>query len=215
MECLMFGVASPMAADVHGILSRLGWEVRAFVNGVEGAERSGGPEWTDLDAVEPEWLALPVVIPIFTPGHRRSALSQALDAGFVDFPAAVDPTAVVADSSVPGRGCVANAGAIVAANVAIGEFVHLNRGASVGHDNVIDDFASLGPGCVLTGDVRVGRGGFIGAGAVVNPGVHIGANAVVGAGSVVLRDVDPHTVVVGNPAETKKTGIAGYKDLSA
>ncbi len=210
----MFGVASPMAADVHGILGRLGWDVRAFVNGVDGAVPTGVPTWTDLASVDPAWLSMPVVIPIFTPGHRRSALRQAIDAGFVDFPAVVDPTAVVAGASTPGRGTVVNAGVIVGANVTVGEFVHLNRGANIGHDDVIDDFASLAPGCVLTGGVHVGRGAFIGAGAVVNPGVRIGANAVVGAGAVVLRDVDPQTVVVGNPAQTKKRDIAGYKDLS-
>lgn len=42
---------------------------------------------------------------------------------------------------------------------------------------------------------------WIGAGAVVNPGVTIGAGAVVEAGAVVVSDVEPDTLVAGNPAK--------------
>jgi acetyltransferase-like isoleucine patch superfamily enzyme len=41
---------------------------------------------------------------------------------------------------------------------------------------------------------------WIGNRVIVLDGVTIGAGAVVGAGSVVTRDVEPHAVVVGNPA---------------
>ena len=34
------------------------------------------------------------------------------------------------------------------------------------------------------------------------PGVHIGDGAIIGANSVVGSNVEPYTVVVGNPAET-------------
>jgi len=42
---------------------------------------------------------------------------------------------------------------------------------------------------------------WIGAGAFVGPGVTIGEGAVVGARSVVTKDVEPWTVVAGNPAK--------------
>ena len=41
----------------------------------------------------------------------------------------------------------------------------------------------------------------IGARAIVLPGVTIGEGAVVGAGAVVTKDVEPFTVVGGNPAK--------------
>jgi len=47
---------------------------------------------------------------------------------------------------------------------------------------------------------RVRRRASIGSGAVILCGVTIGEGAMVGAGSVVTRDVEPHTVVAGNPA---------------
>ena len=41
----------------------------------------------------------------------------------------------------------------------------------------------------------------IGQNAVILPGVHIGDGAIIGANSVVGSDVDPYTIVVGNPAK--------------
>ena len=42
---------------------------------------------------------------------------------------------------------------------------------------------------------------WIATGAYVLPGVTIGEGSVVGAGSVVTKDVEPWTVVAGNPAK--------------
>lgn len=49
--------------------------------------------------------------------------------------------------------------------------------------------------------VHICRKVWIGAGATILPGVTIGENAVVGAGSVVTHDVEPNTLVAGNPAK--------------
>jgi UDP-2-acetamido-3-amino-2,3-dideoxy-glucuronate N-acetyltransferase len=46
----------------------------------------------------------------------------------------------------------------------------------------------------------VACGASIGSGAVVLGGLRVGEEAVVGAGAVVTRDVEPRTIVVGNPA---------------
>lgn len=46
----------------------------------------------------------------------------------------------------------------------------------------------------------VRRRASIGSGAVVLAGIEIGEGATVGAGAVVTRDVEPGTVVAGNPA---------------
>lgn len=42
---------------------------------------------------------------------------------------------------------------------------------------------------------------WIGARAIILPGVKIGEGAVIGAGSVVTKDVDPYSIVAGNPAK--------------
>ena len=53
--------------------------------------------------------------------------------------------------------------------------------------------------------IRIGRGAWIGARACVLKGVRVGEGAVVGMGSVVTRNVEPRTVVAGNPARLIRT----------
>lgn len=48
--------------------------------------------------------------------------------------------------------------------------------------------------------VTIGRGSFLGIGSAVLMGVTLGEHVYVGAGAVVTSDVEPHTLVVGNPA---------------
>ena len=49
--------------------------------------------------------------------------------------------------------------------------------------------------------ITIGDDVWVGGAAVICPGVTIGNNSVVGAGSVVTKDVEPYTVVAGNPAK--------------
>lgn len=54
------------------------------------------------------------------------------------------------------------------------------------------------------GVITVKNDAWIGAGSIIMNGVTIGEESIVGAGSVVTKDVEPHTVVVGNPARKIK-----------
>ncbi|MFM2061305.1 MAG: hypothetical protein RLZZ507_975 [Cyanobacteriota bacterium] len=53
--------------------------------------------------------------------------------------------------------------------------------------------------------ITIGEDCWIGAGACILPGVKIGDGAVIGAMAVVTKDVEPYTVVAGNPAKVIKT----------
>jgi acetyltransferase-like isoleucine patch superfamily enzyme len=52
--------------------------------------------------------------------------------------------------------------------------------------------------------ISIEEGAWIGAGACVLDGVTVGRGAVVGANAVVTRDVPPHTLVAGSPAQVVK-----------
>lgn len=68
---------------------------------------------------------------------------------------------------------------------------------------------------LLVRDVHVCRNAWIGAGATILPGVTVGENAVVGAGSIVTKDVEPNTVVVGNPAHViRRLDPARFAEIS-
>ena len=51
------------------------------------------------------------------------------------------------------------------------------------------------------GDTVIGNDVWIGQNAVILPGVHVGNGAIIGANSVVGNNVEPYSVVVGNPAK--------------
>lgn len=69
---------------------------------------------------------------------------------------------------------------------------------TLGHDPRSPDFADRG------GDVIIGNQVWIGYRAIILPGVTIGDGAVVGAGAIVTKNVEPYTIMAGNPA--KKIG---------
>ena len=51
------------------------------------------------------------------------------------------------------------------------------------------------------GDTVIGSDVWIGQNATILPGVHIGDGAIIGANSVVASDVEPYSIVVGNPVK--------------
>lgn len=54
------------------------------------------------------------------------------------------------------------------------------------------------------GDTIINSDSWIGMGATIMPGVNIGEGAIVAAHSVVIKDVEPYSVVAGNPAKVIK-----------
>ena len=53
----------------------------------------------------------------------------------------------------------------------------------------------------LKGDTVIGNDVWIGQNATILPGVHIGDGAIIGLNSVVGSNVEPYTIVAGNPAK--------------
>ena len=60
---------------------------------------------------------------------------------------------------------------------------------------------------LVTKPVEIGAGAWIGAKAIVLPGVRIGEGAVIAAGAVVTKNVEPWTIVGGNPARVIKKRV--------
>ncbi len=103
---------------------------------------------------------------------------------------------------------------VAAESIEIGDDVLLSWGVTiVDHQSHALDFADRAGDVTgwLTGDkdwskvaiapVLVGNKVWVGFGVSILPGVTVGEGAVVGAASVVTRDVEPWTVVAGNPAK--------------
>jgi acetyltransferase-like isoleucine patch superfamily enzyme len=153
---------------------------------------------------------------------------------FVHSTAEVDGRASVGDGSAIwnwtkvregariGTGCRIGQGVYIDHDVVIGTGCKIQNGVSVYAGVTLGDYVFVGPGAMFTND-RVPRAAAgdtwaivptvvddlasIGANATVVCGVRLGRACMVGAGAVVTRDVDPHAVVVGNPAQ-----VVGYVD---
>ena len=69
------------------------------------------------------------------------------------------------------------------------------------HGCRIENHVNISTNCTLNGDVVCEEGSFIGSGVVCNGQLTIGEWGLVGSGAVVIKDVRPHTTVVGCPAK--------------
>lgn len=96
-----------------------------------------------------------------------------------------------------------------AARIGKGVLLDHGTGTVIGETATIGDFCSLLQGVTLggtgkeTGDrhPKIGCGVLIGAQATILGNIRIGEGAQVAAGSLVLKPVEPHTMVAGNPAK--------------
>lgn len=61
-------------------------------------------------------------------------------------------------------------------------------------------FENAADGYLPAGDTVIGHDVWIGSEAVIMPGVRVGSGAVIGTRALVSRDVEPYTIVGGNPA---------------
>lgn len=98
-------------------------------------------------------------------------------------------------------------------NVKIGKRCKIQAFVYIPDGVTIEDDVFVAPHVCFTNDkyppsggkhwtkTLVKRGAVIGANATILPGITIGEFATVGAGAVVTKDVEAHSVVVGNPAK--------------
>jgi acetyltransferase-like isoleucine patch superfamily enzyme len=108
-------------------------------------------------------------------------------------------------------------------NATVGKYCKIQSHTFICEGVVIEDSAFVGHGVTFINDkypsavnkegklqgeedwevipTVVKQGATIGSGSTILCNVTIGENSIVGAGSVVTKDVQPHTIVAGNPAK--------------
>jgi len=174
-----------------------GFEEIVFVD-----DRSSGPV-LGLPVLHPsELLKTDAVVIAVADGRVRQQIANRLANRFASIKA---PTVVIGADVKLGEGGVICDFSILTTSSRIGRHFQCNVHGFVAHDCVISDFVTFAPRVTCNGNVHIHEGAYIGANAVIKQGMPekplvIGVGAVVGMGAVVTKDVQPGSVVVGNPA---------------
>lgn len=124
----------------------------------------------------------------------RTGLSRAA------FATLVHPTAYLSRSARLGAGTVIFPNVTINSGARVGDHVLVLGNSVLSHDVIIGDFTCVTAGVSLSGGVELADSCYLGTNASVRGGVRVGRGSLVGMGSVVLRDVEPDSVVAGNPA---------------
>lgn len=159
-----------------------------------------------LDTLDPESVGMVNGIGQLVAGNGRRRIFENLKSKGFHFPILVHPTAWVDDTSILREGVQIMAGAIIQADVIIGENSIVNTKAGIDHDCRLGAHVHVAPGATLCGGVHVRDHAFVGSGATVIQGVAIGEGAVVGAGAVLVRDLAARQILL-SPVARKKSAL--------
>jgi len=120
----------------------------------------------------------------------------------------------IRSGSVIGSNCIISKDTFVDENVKIGNRCKIQNGVSVYQGVSIEDDVFVGPNVCFTNDkvprafnqewkiskTLIKKGASIGANATIVCGVIVGEYSMVAAGCVVTKNVEPYSLVMGNPA---------------
>jgi len=123
--------------------------------------------------------------------------------------------AQIRENSSIGKNCIISKDTYIDTGVTIGNRCKIQNGVSIYQGVSLEDDIFVGPNATFTNDkvprafdenwqitpTFIKKGASIGANATIVCGVTIGEYAMVAAGSVVTKDVEPYTLVMGNPAK--------------
>lgn len=112
------------------------------------------------------------------------------------------PTAVISRNVRLGYGVVLMPGVIISPDVTIGNHTQLYANSFVGHHTTVGDYCFIANNASVGGIVTLEEGVHIGSNCSIRERVTLGRWSIAGLGAVVLKDVEPFTKVVGNPARS-------------
>lgn len=145
--------------------------------------------------------------------HKKAIVS---DNAFIGSNTKIWINSQVRENAIIGNNCIISKDTYIDFGVKIGNNVKIQNGVSIYHGVTIEDDVFIGPNAVFTNDfyprafnknwevkeTNIKKGASICANATIVCGNTIGEYAMVGAGSVVTHDVQPYSLVIGNPAKS-------------
>lgn len=126
--------------------------------------------------------------------------------------ARIEPHAIIREHVTIHEEAIIMMGAVINIGAEIGERTMIDMNAVIGGRALIKNDCHIGAGAVIAGVIEPAYANptiiehhvLVGANAVILEGIHIGEHAVIAAGAIVTKDVQPYSVVAGNPAKVIK-----------
>lgn len=113
-----------------------------------------------------------------------------------------------------GKNCTIGQNVFIASGAILGDNCKVQNNVSIYSGIEAEDYVFFGPSCVLTNDINprcmyskngeyiktiLKKGVTLGANCTIVCGNTIGKHSLIGAGAVICKDVEPYSIMVGNP----------------
>jgi UDP-2-acetamido-3-amino-2,3-dideoxy-glucuronate N-acetyltransferase len=130
----------------------------------------------------------------------------------------------ICKDAIIGKNCNIGQNVFIAGGAVLGDNCKVQNNVSIYAGVEAEDYVFFGPSCVLTNDINprgmhgkngeyiktiLKKGVTLGANCTIVCGNTIGEHALIGAGAVICKDVEPYSIIVGNPG--RKIGIIDEK----
>jgi len=119
----------------------------------------------------------------------------------LSFPNMISKNAWISKEVKLGIGTIIYPGVCINYGTEIGDFAIINMNCSIGHNVRLSDFCTLAPGVNLAGFTSLAECVEIGIGAATKQNINIGRNSIIGGQAMVVKDVPPHSLVIGVPGK--------------
>lgn len=141
-----------------------------------------------------------IVIAVGEPSDREMLYNRVKKAGY-SLATLVHEEAFVTNTAVLGEGVVVQDGARVSIQSVIGKNTYINHRSMIGNNTQVGNHCQISANVMLEGNVQMGDAVFSGDSVSIKNHTVIGEHSILSSGSVVLKDVQPYTVMMGNPAK--------------
>lgn len=140
-----------------------------------------------------------IVIAVGEPKDREMLFIRVKKAGY-SLATLVHEEAFVTTTAVLGEGVVVQEGVRVSIQSVIGKNVYINHRSMIGNNSRVGNHCQICANVMLEGNIQMQDAVFAGDSVSIKNRTTIGEHSILSAGSVVLKDVQPYTVMMGNPA---------------
>ena len=145
--------------------------------------------------------SIAVFVPIGNNEIRVNLLRKLSDEGFI-IPSFIHDTTIIHKSVRIGKAVYILPASNIMPSTVLEDFVMISMGVNIAHHVIIKEGCFFSQGSNVGASIYIGEKAYFGISSTVMTGVkNVGKSVLLGAGTVVIKDVQDHAVVIGNPGK--------------